>query len=410
MSYIGEFRLHWRALAAASVGLAFGYTFNNYVTNVFSPHLIAEFGWKKSEFALLGLIIIVAVICQPIAGRLADIFGVRRIALIGVIGAPLLFLALSQMSGSFTLFFGINILQVILVGSTTSVVVYTRLIAREFSLARGVALGIAASAPAVCGAFAAPIMASFIEQYGWRTGYVGVAATVAVMGLCAIALIPSGEGSAQRGGGEQKPPAARAPIDYRLLVRDRAFQLIMAGMLLCNLTITLQMTQISILLQDIGVSARTASFFISMYAVGVVAGRLLCGVALDRFAPHIVSAVAMSAPALGLFILASGTDAQILVALAISVLGLSLGAEGDVGAYLVMRYFDASIYSSVVGLVLAALSVSGVIGTLLLSGTLELSGNFRLFLLISGVSALIGGLLFLLLRYDSGRQTAALAQ
>ena len=86
MGYLSEFRLNWRALAAASLGLAVGYTFINYVTNIFSPFLIADLGWQKSDFALLGLIVIVAAVCQPVAGRLADLIGVRRMALIGVIG------------------------------------------------------------------------------------------------------------------------------------------------------------------------------------------------------------------------------------------------------------------------------------------------------------------------------------
>lgn len=409
MGYLGELRTHWRALAAASIGLAFGYTFNNYVTNIFSPHLIAEFGWEKSQFALLGLIVVVAVICQPIAGRLADAFGVRRIALVGVLCAPLLFLVLSRMTGSFWLFFAINVFQVILVGGTTSVVVYTRLIARDFDLARGIALGIAASAPAIAGAVAAPLLAELVEREGWRTGYQVVAVIELLFGLLAIALIPR-EGAAPGAPGSSTADATGAKVDYRVIFTNRAFQLIVAGMILCNLTITLQMSQISILLQDIGVAARTASFLISLYAGGVIVGRLLCGVALDRFAPHRVAAIAMAAPSAGLLILATGTDFLPAVAMAITVLGLSLGAEGDVGGYLVMRYFDRAIYSSVVGLVIASLSLSGVIGALLLSATLKLSGGFSVFLLIAGLSAIIGGALFLFLDKKEGTGDAALAE
>lgn len=407
MSYLGEFKLNWRALASASIGLAFGYTFINYVTNVISPHLIAEFGWSKSQFALLGLIIVVAVICQPIAGRLADAFGVRKIALVGVVSAPLLFVALSQMTGSFTLFFVINVLQVILVGGTTSVVVYTRLIAHDFSLARGVALGIAASAPALAGALAAPLLSELVIRDGWRTGYLAVAAAAAIFGALAITLIPKYMEDPEKLATLTKEVPERAGLDYGLLFRNRSFQLIIAGMLLCNLTITLQMSQIALLLEDVGVAGRIAPFLISLYAGGVVVGRLLCGAALDRFPPHLVSAVAMAAPAIGLFVFASGTNLLPAVAFAITMLGLSLGAEGDVGGYLVMRYFDQTIYSSVVGLVIAALSISGVCGALLLSATLAMTGNYSLFMLIAAISAMIGGLLFVALRKQSGNDLAA---
>lgn len=410
MSYVGEFRKHWRALAASSVGLGFGYTFTNYVTNVISPHLIAEFGWPKSQFALLGVVIVVAILCQPVAGRLADAFGVRRIAAVGVVSAPILFLALSRMNGSFGVFFAINVIQVVLVGGTTSVVVYTRLIARDFNLARGVALGIAASAPAVVGAIVAPVLAEFTEREGWRAAYVAVAGVVAVFGLLALAFVPENERKPGSSVAVGSVASGIGRVDYRALIRDRAFQFIIGGMLLCNLTITLQMSQISILLQDIGLAARLASLLISLYAVGVVVGRLLCGLALDKFPPHIVSAIAMASPAIGLLIIASGMTWLPAVALAIAVLGLSLGAEGDVGGYLVMRYFDRSIYSSVIGLVIAALSTSGLAGSLILSATLSVTGAYALFMTIAAVATLAGGALFLSLGAVDRRAAAMLGE
>jgi MFS family permease len=393
MSYFSEFRADWRALAAASVGLAVGYTFTNYVTNIFSPYLIRDLGWAKSDFALLGLIVLVAAVCQPVAGRLADAFGVRRMALVGVIAAPLLFVALSRMNGPFWQFYVINVLQVILVGGTTSAVIYTRLIADRFDRARGVALGIAACAPAVAGALLAPTMSELVEAHGWRTAYLFVAAFVAAAGLLAIALIPGEQ--APRGGSVL---VAREGVDYGVLLRDRTFQILIAGMLLCNLTLTLQMTQLKIVLLDIGIDAGASSLMISFYGFGVIVGRLFCGVALDRFPPHAVAAIAMAAPAIGLFMLASNALSVPLAGLAIAILGLATGAEGDVGAYLVMRYFRRAIYGSVFGLLMAALSISGALGALLLSYMLAASGgSFQPFLITAGIAAVIGGGLFLLL-------------
>ena len=85
MSYIGEFRKSWRALAAAGVGMAAGYLLVNYISNIFTPHLIEEFGWSRGDLARVGATAILGIIGQPIAGRLTDAFGVRRVALVGVI-------------------------------------------------------------------------------------------------------------------------------------------------------------------------------------------------------------------------------------------------------------------------------------------------------------------------------------
>jgi MFS family permease len=404
MSYLGELRTHWRALTAASFGLAVGYTLNNYVTNIFLPHLLKAFGWSNANFALLGVTILIAVVTQPVAGRLTDAFGVRRVALLGVLASPLIYVAYSRMSGDFGYFAFLYVLQILVVGGTTSVVVYSRLIAQSFSLARGIALGVAAAAPSIAAAAASPLLSVVIDRHGWRAGYLAVAALSAVVGLAAILLIPR---DADRPVG-RAPGAARPAVDYPVLLRDGALLLILGGMLLGNVTLTLQMSQIKVVAAEAGMSPAAGAMMISIYALGVIAGRLLCGAALDRFPAHIVGAVCLATPAAGLFVLAWGSAAPpSLIVAAVATLGLALGAEGDVGAYLVMRYFRREIFSSVMGLVIAAYSVSGALGAVLLSQVLKLTGGFAPFLTGSGVAALAAGLLLLALPRTRSHQGSA---
>jgi MFS family permease len=410
MGYLAELRTNWRALTAATLGLSVGYTLNNYITNVMSPYLLKDFGWSRSDFALLGLAVIIAAVTQPIAGRLTDAFGVRRVALLGVLAAPLIFLAYSRMSGDFSAFYALYILQIIVVGGVTSVVIYSRLIAQSFDLARGLALGIAAAAPSIAGALGAPLLSSFVEAHGWRQGYWAVAAVSAVVGLIAILMIPgSADRRLARVDAQPSEIGAGEAVSYGVLLRDAAFLLIIGGTLLSNLTLTLQMSQIKVVLSESGVGVAAGSLMLSIYACGVIAGRLICGAALDRFPAHRVAAICLALPAAGLFVLASGTTSPPLLAAAIAVLGLSLGAEGDVGAYLVMRYFRRGIFSSVMGLVLAAYSISGAAGALLLSGMLKGGGSFAPFLLVSGAAAVAGGGLMLALPRTRSHGVTAVA-
>jgi hypothetical protein len=67
MSYLGEVRTNWRYLLAAAVGLAMGYSLTLYLSGIFAPHLLEEFGWSRAQYALIGMTIFIGVFSMPIA-------------------------------------------------------------------------------------------------------------------------------------------------------------------------------------------------------------------------------------------------------------------------------------------------------------------------------------------------------
>jgi MFS family permease len=394
MTYLGELRINWRFLAAAAVGLGFGWLLNYYVITIMAPHLLREFGWSKAQFSLTGLAIFLNVIALPVVGRLTDLFGVRRVAAVGVIGLPLSCIALSAMQGDFRLFLVLIAVQNLLVGATTTTTVYSRLIAQQFDKTRGLALGISACAPAAAGAIVAPLLNYLVGSYGWRTGYLAVAGLTAIAGGTALLLIPRMPSSENR---PERTSHQVATEDYREFIRLPAFRIIFIGIALCSLPLTLQSSQLSLVLIDKGMSTATAAMTISLYAAGVIAGRLICGLALDRLPSHIVATLGFGLPAIGFLVLGSGLAAPIVLVAATFILGLSWGAEGDIMAYLVMHFFRLEIYSTVLGVVCGAIALAGGLGTLLLSATLKLTDSFSPFLLLSAVTVCLGSLLFLLL-------------
>jgi MFS family permease len=393
VNYLREFRLNWRHLAAASIGMASGHTLNLYIANVFAPHLLREFGWSKSQFALSGVSILLAVVCLPIAGRLTDMIGVRRILIFGIASTPFIYLGYSLQNGAFGVFLLLNLLQVV-VGAVTTSLVYSRLIAQSFDRRRGMALGIAASAAPAVGGILAPLLAGFIAGHGWRTGYIAVAVGTALGGAAAFLLIPRQADEAARSRAQADRQATR---DYREILRNPAFHAIAAGMALCNLTLIVQSSQLKLILLDTGAPDDTATMMLPVYASAIIVGRLLCGLALDRFPTHIIATIALGMPALGQFILASGMSDVGWLVTAVALIGLAMGAELDVLAYLVMRYFKVVVYSTVYGLLQPTISLSAAIGSLLLSLTLKVSDGFGLFLYVTAGVTLIGSGFFLLL-------------
>ena len=380
-----EFRTAWAALLAATSGMSAGLGLNAYVNNIFGPYLLDAFGWTKSEFALNGAISIITVFWIPFIGRMTDLFGVRNVALFGIIAYPVSFLLLSMMTGDVRLLYAIHFMQVIFCASTTATV-YCRVVAERFVNRRGLALAICAAGPAVTGAIASPLLTGFVEDFGWRAGFHSMAVFSGALGVLTLILLPK-ESTLRK----QDRSKRNARKDYRSILKSRVFRIIAVSSFLCSLTHALATSQLKIVLADHNVSEIAAGYMVSVFAIGVIFGRILAGIALDKWQTHIVAAIGMGLPCIGCFVLASGTHQIYLLGLAIILIGISFGAEADILAYVTAEYFPMYIYSTVMGLLTTAVGLAIGLGSGLLSYMLSLTDSFTAFLLLGGALVLVGG-------------------
>jgi MFS family permease len=399
VSYFGEFREHWRPLAAASLGVGGGMSLFAYAAGIMAPQLVKEFGWSKAQFALVGLAMFTTLLFLPFVGRLTDLFGVKRMAAIGVVFAPPAIFCFSLMQGPFYQYLVISCF-VLAIGSLTMPVVYNRLIAANFHQARGLALTIVTCSPALLGAVGAPLLSDFVEVHGWRSGYRAVSLLILVLGVFAVLLIAGG----RRDEARPSSPAAAAVANpekqevYRSILRNGTFWIIAAGMFLCTMQTPLHSAQINLMLLDNAITTATAARMVSVYAIGTIIGRIACGLALDKFPTHIVAASSMILPALGYAMLASSFDSVAVIAFAMSLIGLTVGAESDLMSFLVARYFRLEIFSTVLALVYTAAFAASAVGALTLSITLKATNHYSLFMAIVAIAILCGSLLLLRLK------------
>ncbi|NPU94362.1 MAG: MFS transporter [Gammaproteobacteria bacterium] len=382
----GEFRVGWLALCAATAGMSSGLALNAYINNIFAPYLLEAFDWSKSALALNGAISIITVLWIPFIGRMADIYGVRTVAIFGIVGYPCSFVLMSLLTGDVRELYAIHFLQVIFCASTTATV-YCRVVAEKFSRHRGLALAICAAGPAVAGAIASPLLTPYIIANGWRAGFQAMAVFSGLLGVLTLILLPPKQDCRT-----SAPSQYSARKDYRAIFTNPAFRIIAVSSFLCSLTHALATSQVKIVLADHGVTPVEAGYMVSVFAVGVILGRLIAGVALDKWPTHIVAAIGMGLPFLGSYILATDTTHLILLGFAIILIGLSFGAEADILAYVTARYFPMHIYSSVMGLLTMAVGLAIGLGSGLLSYMLSQTDSFTAFLIFGGTLVLIGSL------------------
>ena len=380
--------------------MATGYgAMSTFATSVIAPDLLAEFGWSMSAFAMLSTISLLAGLSLPFAGRLADVMGVRRTALIGIVAMPLTYFAYSLMSGAMWQYIAIYCLQSVFCITTTSTV-YSRIAVQHSQRARGLALAIVATGPALSAAIGGPLLNLLVEAQGWQAAYRALALFTAVAGAITMLLLPR----EPRAEGAVAKPKRRARDDYPAILRSHAFWFLAGSMVLCNLPQVVFLSQLKLVLIDNGIAPGGVGVMLSAFALGTLAGRFLTGLALDHMPPHLVGFVCMGLPAVGLLLLASSLDTPAVLTFATLCFGFSFGSEGDIVGYLVARNFALAVYGSVLGLLTLAMSIAASSGAALLSVTLTLTGGFDFFLVACAVTVLLGS--FMLLPLKGAKQAA----
>jgi MFS family permease len=389
MSYIGELLSNAHRLLGCCIALGTGAAISFFTVALFGPALIADLSWSKSGFALIGSVPMLSVFTLPFIGRFADRAGPRKAGAFGFIVLVASFIALANMRGNLLEFLAINAVLGVF-GVMTSSLVFGRVIIDRFDKARGLALSIMMSASPIAGAVVTPLVGSIIAQDGWRAGYYTLAAISAVGGMIALMLI----GRSGHAMAKVRPSLRMSKAEFLSIARVPAFPKLMIGMLLVNVPQTFASAQLKLIALEKGVGDTSATWLISLYPLGSIAGRFLCGLALDRVSANLVALVTLGIPALAFAIFAmSGPTLPLLVA-AVLIIGLAQGAEGDVGAFIISRRFDAANFSLLYAFMNMMVAAGTAIGALILSATLYRGFDYQPYIVICAVASLCGALLF----------------
>jgi MFS family permease len=377
----------WRVLLGAVLGLAFSpgpMVFGS--MGMIAPFLATSHGWSRGAIMLsLSLFNVSGILTAPYTGRLIDRLGVRAVLLPSLLLLAAGFAALAFLSGSLATFY---IVAFIWGGVTvgTQSISYTKLISGWFVAHRGLAIGIAAAGLGVGYTIVPLLMARLLQGMGWQAAY-------SVLGLIVLA-VPL---LVNWGVARPNPQAATAhgAADGMTLgeaVRTPAFALMAVAILLASMALTGVVPHMSLMALDRGFSKGDAAITASVYGLSTVVGRVLVGWLADRFAVPRVAAVFFGLSMVG-FALAGALGAAAslpLLAFLSLVIGLGFGAESDVIALLIMRYFGRRSFGAIYGWLLSAFLVGASIGAPLFGLGHDMFHSYSLTLFVAaGVMAVV---------------------
>jgi MFS family permease len=144
------------------------------------------------------------------------------------------------------------------------------------------------------------------------------------------------------------------------------------------------------MLNDQGVDLPTAALGSSIVGAAILLGRAGTGYLLDRFFAPRIAAAFFGGAALGIAALWRGGPLAFAGGF---LVGLGLGAEVDLIAYLTSRYFGLRAFAKVYSLILAAFGLAAALGPLLMGARFDRTGSYRDPLITLLVAAVIAAIL-----------------
>ncbi|HEY2399986.1 MAG TPA: MFS transporter [Steroidobacteraceae bacterium] len=385
-AFLSELRGGWRNLLAATIGLGFGIPCYTPVSSLFFRAVGMQFGWSKAVAAGALIALPIAALAFPFAGRLIDRFGVRAISGFSVMAAVLAFLWLARLSGGVGEYYA-AIIALNVLGCGTGPMCYTVLVAAQFREARGAALACAQFGIAFVAVLFPPIIGLTMSSYGWRGGYLLLAATTLAGGILAQVLMRPVQPMAAQ-------PCSGEGITARAAASSTAFWLLGLAILAISIASIGLVSAFQSVLIERGIAEHTATWFISLLALSVMLSRLAVGRVLDLKHPARSSAIIMGLAAVGSGLLLT-PPATPVTGLATVLVGFSIGAELDLMAYFCARLFGLRHYAAIYGLLAMFFYVGMALGGFGYGLMRDRLGSYEPALLTTTVLLALGGCLFL---------------
>jgi MFS family permease len=155
---------------AASIGFSF-HSLMAIGTGVFMDPLGQEFGWNRAQQSSgVSIASITALVLSPFFGALIDRWGVRRLAIPGLVLTSLAVASFALTNGSMTQWFALWTVYA-LVSLAVKSTVWTAAVAGVFSASRGLAIGVTLGGTAIAQIIAPPLANWLIADYGWRAAF-----------------------------------------------------------------------------------------------------------------------------------------------------------------------------------------------------------------------------------------------
>ena len=382
--------------AGASYGVS---TFHVASLGALIAPLAARFGWSRGEITgALMFLGFSAIVLNPLAGKLVDRFGARRIALAGIWTYAVTLCGLGLTGPSLGSWY-VAWAALALFFPLMCPLVWTAGVVGNFTRRRGLALGLMLTGSGVAAALTPPITVAALQQFGWREAYFLLAALGIAITL-PLTLLFFRDGRAARGAADSAAPAGAPGMTLAQAVRTPQFWKLGVALMTAGGVANALQVHLQPMLIDGGASAANAAAMAAVIGPALIVGRLTVGFLLDRVFGPLVAAAALLLPILSMTLLLGYDGTLWRGMLVAAALGLAYGAEIDLLAYLSSRYFGVRNYASIFGALLGLFSFGFALSPMAAGVVFDTAGSYdRALLTMMVLSVVMAALVLTTGRY-----------
>ena len=362
-------------LIGVTLGLA-----NNLAGLFFNP-IASEFNIGRGTVALsVTIYSLTMATVGMFSPRIVRRIGLKKVALIGTV-IMVATTALSSTVHSIIPLLALNLLKGV-AGGFVGMVTVNITINYWFHKNNSLATSIAMCFSGILGALVSPYISSFIAAYGWRKGYLLVAAMIAVLMLPSvlfpIALKPENVNMAPYGEDPNRTDKKETVAEAAVIPAVLFAMMVVYALTAPSATALPQ--HFTGLADSYGIAAAGA-LMVSATMLTNTFGKLIFGVLSDKIGCRITSSMYTLLVAVSLIILACTRNQTLLLAGALLV-GLSYSMGTVATSAMVREVFGTANYSKVYPKLSFCITLSNSLFTTLVGTVYDITGSYLIILLI----------------------------
>jgi len=392
---MGRIHYGWIMLFAVAL-MSFASSGARFSFGVFVRPMSEELHWGRDQLALAAsLNLLLAGLLRPLAGILADRYGSRMVALLGVTlgGISLLLTSFAQELWQFYLAYGV----LLAIGySMASPVVITTMVSQWFFKRRSTAMSIGSTGTSLGELITVPLAMLAVVTVGWESAFRLISTfmlfIVLPVGFLLLRNRPSDIGLKPYGYDEasaaMRSAASQVAMTLRDALRTPDIWRLGLGFFVCGFTMSFASTHFVPFAMDMGFGEMAAANALGMVGGCAIVGGLASGFLGDRFSRKNVLATVYLTRGLAFAVLLQAHDLPTLY-IGSFLLGLSWTSTSPLTSAIMADRCGLTHLGTIFGTMYTIMPIGSAVGAYLGGVVYEARHRYELTLIASALAGLI---------------------